>query len=164
MKQQKGFTLIEMILVIALISSLAMVALAVLNPLEQFKKSNDARRKSDLYQIQRALEAYYQDNGKYPTSTSDFQIQSGGKTITWGTSWQPYMNIVPKDPGSPTKFYVYYSPSLANGQTYYIYASLDRGADDPQVCNGGAACANVPSGATCGAVCSFGLSSPNVSP
>lgn len=153
-----------MILVIAIISALATVVLAVINPLEQFKKSNDARRKSDLYQIQRALETYYDDNGRYPLSSNDFQIQNGANTITWGTSWQPYMNILPKDPASPSKSYVYYAPDTVNGQTYYLYGSLDRGADDPQVCNGGALCAHVPSGATCGDVCNFGVSSPNVSP
>ncbi len=168
-RSDDGFTLIELILVVALFSAFVMALLTVLNPLEQFKKSNDVRRKSDLAQIQRALETYYQDHGSYPTNASQctYEIKGsngdGNDCIEWGRSWQPYMNVLPQDPNS-AKSYVYYMPDTANGQTYYLYASLDRGAKDPQACNGGSKCTNVPSGATCGDVCNFGVSSPNVSP
>ena len=48
---------------------------------EQFKKADDTKRKSDLAQIQRALEAYYQDFGMYPddnNATSTYKIVVGG--------------------------------------------------------------------------------------
>ncbi len=172
-KIKTGFTLIEMILVVAIIGVMATITIAALDPLAQFQKANDSRRKSDLAQIQRALETYYQDAGRYPASTNNFLIinalnntscPSAPCNMAWGTSWQPYINILPKDPASPTKAYVYYS---ANGQGYCLYASLDRGSD-PATCNKGAACPNRPSGATCGSgsgtVCNFGICSPNQSP
>lgn len=140
------------------------------NPLAQIQKAQDARRKSDLSQIQKAVETYYQDVGKYPPSTSDYKIKGlNNNAIEWGSSWQPYMAVLPKDPVS-TKTYVYYSSS--NGQTYYLYASLDRGANDPQACIGGW-CKSLPNSDgvqidACGPIdadpCDYGVSSPNVSP
>lgn len=137
---------------------------AVLNPLAQIQKAHDAQRKSDLSQIKNALEIYYQDNGQYPPATSDYKIKGlDNNAIAWGSSWQPYMSVLPKDPSS-SKNYVYNNASL-DGQTYYIYASLDRGADDPQVCNNGSECSSLPVGASCGTgICNYGVSSPNVSP
>jgi type II secretion system protein G len=163
-KRQSGFTLIELITVIAILSILAVGTLAILNPFEQFKKASDSRIKSDLAQIQKALESYYEDKGSYPTNSAGYNIVDASLgTIAWGSGWGAYMNVVPKDPTSIHN-YIYYRP---NGQTYYLYANLVRGNKDPQVCKSdGTACANVPSGVTCGAgsICNFGVSSPNTNP
>ena len=141
--------------------------IVALNPLAQIQKAQDTRRKSDLSQIQKALETYYQDNGRYPVAKNLKLIRLDGSTADWGSSWQPYMSILPKDPGSPSKNYVYFSSSI-DGQTYYIYASLDRGGNDPQACfSTGAACSSAVSsgiGTACGGNCNYGVSSPNVSP
>jgi len=169
--KNNGFTLIELIVVIGILSILAVGSMVALNPLEQFKKANDSRRKADLSQIQKAVETYYQDNGSYPSSSLGgsalYRITSnaGLTTVEWGTSWSPYMNLLPKDP-SASKNYVYYSA----GQSYYLYASLDRGSLDPQSCQGmiNGECqsigANIGSAKSCGGPCNFGVSSPNVSP
>ena len=159
-----GFTLIELIIVIGILSIISMGAIAVLNPAEQFKKANDAREKADLSQVQKALENYYEDHGTYPSSATGYKIQvpngAGVKIIEWGSNWQPYMNVVPK---SPNGRYVYYS---GDGQTYYLYASLERPGDS-QACNGGGACSGsslTDLSTACGGVCNYGVSSPNVSP
>ncbi|MGA2911511.1 MAG: prepilin-type N-terminal cleavage/methylation domain-containing protein [Candidatus Levyibacteriota bacterium] len=161
--KNEGFTLIELIVVIGILGILAVGALLVLNPLAQFQKANDVRRKSDLAQIQRALEVYYQDNNKYPiVATAPYQIPG----VSWGNSWQPYMDVLPQDPSS-SKNYVYYSPS---GQSYYIYASLDRGSNDPAACSGGLCSApanssiNMQTACGSGGDCNYGVSSPDVTP
>ena len=59
-KQQRGFTLIELLVVIAIIGILSSVVLASLNGAR--KKGRDARRISDLKQLQLALEMCY-DSG-----------------------------------------------------------------------------------------------------
>lgn len=163
-KSSFGFTLIELIIVTAIVALIATASMAVLNPFSQFQKARDARVKSDLTQVQKALESYYQDKGSYPLSTPGYNILSGVTTISWGSSWQPYMNSLPKDPTSGHT-YVYYSP---NGQSYYIYANLGRGAADLNSCNNGNACASLSgngiSSAACGGICNFGVSSPDVSP
>ncbi|MCL4353498.1 type II secretion system protein GspG [Patescibacteria group bacterium] len=157
-------------MVVAILSLLTVTLLVTLNPLVQLQKAKDGARKSDLAQIQRALETYYQDHGRYPSSNTSYQIMGDSGPVGWGSSWQPYINVLPQDPGGKT--YVYYSPSLDNGQTYYLYASLDRGAQDPQVCqNLNLSTGECPSIASngikqdaCGGPCDYGVSSPNVSP
>lgn len=62
-KEQQGFTLIELLVVIAIIGILSSVVLASLNSARQ--KSRDARRISDVGQIQLALELYFDDNQEY---------------------------------------------------------------------------------------------------
>ena len=154
-------------IVVGVISILSVAIITVINPADQIQKANDGRRKSDLLQIQKSLEQYYQDNGRYPASTTDgsYQIVSVNQTpLPWGSSWIPYMNLLPKDP-SGTKYYQYVSDS--SGQIYYLYASLDRGSKDKDACKSGAACNSllgISPMPTCGSVCNYGASSPNVSP
>lgn len=175
-KTRAGFTLVELIVVVAIVSIMAVTVIAVLNPFSQFQKANDARRKDDLSQIQKALEIYYQDNGAYPCSSIDsYRIISGPRAASCGaggmafdgsTTWNSpegtaYMKVLPADPNS-LRIYRYYSP---DGQTYYLYASLERGSKDPQVCfPSGAKCTHAPA-ADCGSgICNYGISSPNTAP
>jgi len=129
-----GFTFVELIIVVAILGIISTIGIAVLDPLTQIQKANDTRVKSDLSQIQKALEQYYEDNGKYPSiySATDFRVKAAdGSVVGWGGPWHPYMNIVPKSPYSSSN-YVYYSPE--NGQAYYLYANLVR-KTDPNLCN-----------------------------
>lgn len=173
LKHSFGFTLIELIVVIGVMAIISTIGLAALDPMTQFQKSSDARKKSDLAQIQKALEIYYEDSGMYPEYVVGFKIRnndSNQSTVEWGTSWQPYMNVLPKSPDSTN--YIYYSP--AGGQSYYLYASLSRGDKDQQACNDGLTCQSIidldgvipenacdPGGA---GLCNYGVSSANVSP
>ncbi len=165
-----GFTLIELIVAIGVLAIFGAFVITALNPFEQFRKTLDSERKNDLAQIQRAFEAYYQDFGRYPDdSISGGKVYkivvsvSGSPTaLEWGSAWTPYIDVLPKDPTS-SRNYIYITSS--NGQSYWLYASLDRGGKDPQACKSdGSACDNA-GGVTCGSgVCSYGVSSPNVSP
>ncbi len=152
-------------------SILSVGALAILNPVAQFQKANDARRKSDLFQIQKALELYYNDNAEYPpiNGVEDYRIKGlygnvdDRNVVSWGSSWEPYMDILPKDPSS-SKRYVYFTDS--GRQLYFLYASLDRGTD-PSACSAGNCSSlskNGISTAACGGTCNFAVTSPNVSP
>ncbi|NTV22448.1 MAG: prepilin-type N-terminal cleavage/methylation domain-containing protein [Candidatus Yonathbacteria bacterium] len=60
----RGFTLIELLVVIAIIGILSSVVLASLNSARE--KSRDAKRVSDIKQLQLALELYYDTNQEYP--------------------------------------------------------------------------------------------------
>jgi len=84
-KFSAGFTLIELLVVIAIIGLLSSVVLASLNSARQ--KSRDARRISDVKQLQTALELYYDDQtlGGYPDALSS--LETGG-----------YIPSVPTDP------------------------------------------------------------------
>ena len=173
-KIQSGFTLVELIVVIAIVGIMSGMAITVLNPIAQLQKSADAKRKSDLSQISKALEAYYSDHGKYPSTNGSYELvvlPAGSNdpiALSWGSAWEPYMDVLPKDAVVSQK-YIYYTPTTGSGafQSYYLYASLERGILDPQACTGAAGCPNVPSGVTCGTatdLCNYGVTSPNVSP
>lgn len=160
----KGFTLVELLIAIGLLAILTGALFTVFNPFDQIRKSQDVTRKSDLSQIQKSLELYYQDTGRYPPSTLDFKISVNGQPINWGNAWNPYIAKLPADPDT-AKRYIYYVPD-PSGQTYYIYASLAK-SNDKQACNNGDACVTASSGPganACGGVCNFGLTSPNVTP
>ena len=64
LREQKGFTLLELLLVIVIVSMLAFVLYPglVAGPIN----ARDADRKQDLSKIKNALERYYQENGSYP--------------------------------------------------------------------------------------------------
>jgi len=136
-KGQSGFTLIELLVVVAILGILATVGLSSFR-ISQIK-SRDARRKSDLGQVQRALEMYYNDHGIYPAA-------SGGaiQGLTWGTDEfkdlkeTVYMKELPEDPtGNPEYCYV---TSAVSPYTYYkLYARLENSQDPkvsgPYTCN-----------------------------
>ena len=64
---KKGFTLLELLIVVGLIGILIAIAVTSYGTIQ--KKSRDSRRMSDLKGIQNALEQYYADNnGQYPTA------------------------------------------------------------------------------------------------
>lgn len=63
-KGRKGFTLIEILIVVAIIAILASVVLVGLGPTQ--RAGRDARRLSDLHQVQNGLELYFNRCGYYP--------------------------------------------------------------------------------------------------
>ena len=74
-----GFTLIELLVVMAIIGILSAVVLTSLNGARQ--KGRDARRISDVKQIQLSLELYYDSTGAYPltigTQSSSLLVTNG---------------------------------------------------------------------------------------
>ncbi|MEI7452060.1 MAG: prepilin-type N-terminal cleavage/methylation domain-containing protein [Candidatus Falkowbacteria bacterium] len=92
-KNKKAFTLIELLVVIAIIGILATIAVVALQNARA--KARDARRVADVKQIQTALELFFNDKGRYPT-TNEFKLGSVFSTSTQGTT--TYMAIIPTPP------------------------------------------------------------------
>ncbi len=63
-KSTRGFTLVELLIVCAVI--LILVAIAITLYTQQQKQTRDSKRKADIILIREALEKYYEDNGEYP--------------------------------------------------------------------------------------------------
>ncbi len=68
MKKQQGFTLIELLVVIAIIGILSTLSVLALNSARA--RARDAKRISDVRQIQTALEMYHNEKSTYPANLS----------------------------------------------------------------------------------------------
>lgn len=76
-KTKKGFTLLEILLVIAAVGILAAIVLVAINPNKQLEAARVAKRKSDINTLIKAIGQYSIDNnGQYPSG-----IDTGAKVI-----------------------------------------------------------------------------------
>lgn len=100
----RAFTLIELLVVIAIIGLLSSVVLASLNMARA--KARDVRRVSDLKEVQKALEFYYDDHGHYPPGPSHVTCSA---TARWQVLVdEGYLPSVPRDPlGGTSEPYCY---------------------------------------------------------
>ncbi len=69
-KTQMGFTLVELLIVIAILAILAVAVLSAINPIEQISKGNDTGKKSDAAELLSAYERYYVTYQTYPWDAS----------------------------------------------------------------------------------------------
>jgi len=67
---KKAFTLVELLIVIALIAILSVAVLATINPIEQTNKARDASMKNDAAEVLNAYERYYASQNAYPWNLS----------------------------------------------------------------------------------------------
>lgn len=133
--EESGFTLIELLIVVVIIGILS--SLFTANFIGVRQKGRDAQRKSDLRQVQSALELYRADQGNYPDSIScGLSLTAGSPTVT-------YMQKIPCDPlNSAPNIYILTSSS----STYQLVACLENSNDGQRDDNNGlinnAACVN----------------------
>ena len=117
-KKEKGFTLVELLVVIAVIGALSAIVASLINPAGFFARGRDGRRMSDLSTIQSALEAYYAENNSYPSS-----LPSPGSP--WTSGGITYLKSMPGDPktGNPYSYAV-------SGSNYEICADMEQTPPD----------------------------------
>lgn len=65
-KNRRGFTLVELLIVISLIAILSVAVLATINPIEQANKARDAAMQNDAAEVLNAYERMYANNQQYP--------------------------------------------------------------------------------------------------
>ena len=120
-----GFTLIEILVVIAVIAMLA--ALVAPNVFQHVGTARDATARSQIELLGAALDAYRLDNGRYPSTDQGLEaLRVQPATQPLPSNWRgPYLRRdVPLDPwGSP---YIYLSPGAVNPNGYDL---LSLGAD-----------------------------------
>lgn len=117
-KQKQGFTLIEILIVVAIIAILASVVLVGLGPTQQ--QGRDARRLSDLRETQTALELYYNKNGTYPSASSWSALSTAITGANIGIT-----QALPSDPTNNTTYYYNYGVA-SDGASYVIGATLEN--------------------------------------
>ena len=161
MKKIKAFTLIELLIVVAIIAILA--AIAVPNFLEAQIRAKVSRARSDMRSIATALESYYVDNSQYPAwagagaypggaakliliiddqkiptgvvyDQRSFAIRPAGTEMGTLTTPTSYMSSYPVDSFSavPGATFAYYTDPWNNGWVLY-----SPGPDDDSAIAGG---------------------------
>jgi len=120
--KKKGFTLIEMLIVITIIALLASMILVGMGGARA--KARDSRRIADLHNVQNALELYYAKNGNYPVGTyNDSTSWDAFRTTLTGAGIG--VNQVPKDPLiNNTTYYYRYGGTATD---YVLGAQLEQG-------------------------------------
>lgn len=157
-RKSKGFTLIEILVVISIMAVLAGGLIYSTNNARD--KGKDSVRKQDLKSISAALTAYRADNNHWPPN--DLLINPS-PTLEYasdtGTDWIPdisaYINKTPNDPTKPTggsagcsistKTYFYcYQIIDPDKKTFVLWAQLENLSDPQLITNTNASCQEIP--------------------
>ncbi len=111
-RRSRGFTLIELMVVLVIIGVLA--ALIVPNVLDRTDDARATAARTDVNNLVQALKLYKLDNQRYPSA--DQGLEALVKKPSAGVvppNWKPYLEKLPQDPwGKP---YQYLNPGL-NGE------------------------------------------------
>lgn len=141
-KRRGGFTLLEMLIVIALIGILVSIGVASYSQAQ--KKSRDSRRLSDLKAVQSGYEQYYADNSAaYPylvgTSTSGTTtlVNCPSTIESAGHSYLPAgYPTDPKGSGSYVYTFTCTQDAVTKQVTYCLCATLESGTPNSDAsCN-----------------------------
>jgi len=119
-KKQNGLTLIEILIVVALLMLILLALFRVFRV--DINRTKDAQRKSDLRDIKLAFEDYYNDHQEYPPE--EFLLDCGGDSL------KPYLKAVPCDPDTGEPYlYFPYPGNGDNSQGYRVLSILTDLAD-----------------------------------
>lgn len=140
---RRGFTIVELLIVIVVIGILVAITIVAYNGVQA--RARDTKRLSDIAAIQQALELYHVDHGVYPPT--DLTTGGNGYSLSWATdgTWMKtlvdggYLKQVPVDPINDTTqhFYSYmYVPKNNYGCTepsnfYILWARETDGTTSP---------------------------------
>lgn len=142
---KKGFTLLEILLVVAAIAILAGIVIVAINPGKQLADTRNAQRRSDVTTILNAIYQYAVDNnGVLPagiptvatcdTPATNQMCKTGGACtglvdMTPLTTNQQYLVSMPNDPsGATTNGTGYFVAKSANGRVTVCAPSAEQGA------------------------------------
>lgn len=79
LRNQAAFTMIELLIVIAILGILAVAVLAAINPIEQINRGRDTGSRSDSEQLLSAIDRFYAYKGYYPWTTNP----NNDATLAW---------------------------------------------------------------------------------
>lgn len=105
MQQQRGFTLIEIMVVVVILGILA--AIVVPKIMSRPDEARIVKVKQDIMAIQSALDLYRLDNGRYPTTDQGLAALVQKPTSDpQPTNWKAYLKSLPIDPWNQPYHYL----------------------------------------------------------
>jgi prepilin-type N-terminal cleavage/methylation domain-containing protein len=164
LENSSGFTLVELLIVMGIIGVLATFFIGSYTGVQ--RKARDANRKSDLAQLSKSLELYFNDYRRYPTADASGKIMGcpsapAPVACDWNNTDQftdgktVYYKTIPGDPQfSLGAVYIYRTD--ANGTYYKLYAHLENSEDPDIITTSESGCAT--------GGCNFAITSGNTTP
>jgi len=134
LKKQRGFTLVEMVVVIAVIGVLMGIAFQGFTTIQQ--NARDTRRVADLRKIQVQLELYFVKCGHYPTTGTCRNPGEGAGSLTKRQLISELVEAgareeeIPKDPIAAREYLYGFGLS---GLSYLIAADTERAGNNREV-------------------------------
>lgn len=125
LNKQYGFSLIEMVIVVACLAILSIIAMQVFG--DQQGKARDARRKAHIEQLHKGVEQFYTEENEYPTAATYADLQ----TILASKYLRRITDV--KDPLNRDEYVYWFEGTTAS---YCICAKLEKDTDG----NSGAEC------------------------
>ncbi len=130
----KAFTLLEILLVVAIIAILAGIVIVAINPAKQLGTSRDAERKSDINTIYKAVNQYLIDKGSLtglslPT-TATYICNSNSQPsgcIDLSILVPTYIPAIPNDPQATTSEGTGYQIAKVNSNVFIVAPDTEIG-------------------------------------
>jgi len=151
--QAKGFTLVELLVVIAIIAILAAVVVLIINPLELTRRGRDAARLTDLANLQNAINVAAQEatssgteilcvggltsgacTGKSTDTAQRVTDGSGWVKVNLGAQQSVSVPTLPVDPTNDTAFHYTY---CSDGAAWEINSALESQQQGGKMVNDG---------------------------